>query len=223
MIYVVLSLGKSGSSLLAETLHKAGIPAFEHNSTHNGIDRYEDEKVCDVNRDFFYPNHQSMNITYPVIKETSPEVYDRMKCAVRDGASQYKDYCIKDPRMAYTYHLWEKVLPEHKLIIQFRNPSEVCEHYVNIKRKPGIPKNISDRYMHVYLKAMEHSNDHESLFISHCSLLNFELDKLAEFTGCTFEKNQAKELQYRCRNEHKYLRDDTRELFSKLIRLENVW
>ena len=223
MIYVVLSLGKSGSSLLASILHHNGIRAFEDSSI--GADtcgRYEDEKVCEVNRDYFYPHHQSLNMHYPVVAEASIGLQNRMRTVIRNGAAMYSDYCIKDPRMSYTYHLWEPLLPEHKLIIQFRHPCEVIQHYYRSKEQPLVPKNIADRYIHVYLKAIEHSKHRESLFISYESLRNPNTDKLSKFVGKEIVNKYISTRRYTCRDRERFARDDIIALYNRLKELESV-
>lgn len=135
MIYVVLGMHKSGTTLIAQTLHKSGINMgnFDLNQTYDKGNKYERLETQNINKRLLNcGNAHSLDVIQPISEN---EYYDKKliqnaQTMIDYLNSNYNDWGFKDPRTCLTYKFWKKILPEHKLIIVYRHPVEVEKHYV---------------------------------------------------------------------------------------------
>lgn len=133
MTYVVLGMHKSGTTLLAETLHKSGIDMVDQVPECDDYDfgaKYERRETLELNHRLlgWELNRNSLAIAgYPIV-ESSRKVIEDMRAvsARRNGADEWG---FKDPRTCLTYDVWRRVLPQHQLLAIFRDPYQVCRHY----------------------------------------------------------------------------------------------
>ena len=58
-----------------------------------------------------------------------------------DKFKKFSQWAIKDPRMLFTYKIWEKYLPEHKIIGTYRKPIEVA-HSLQVKNDIPISEGL---------------------------------------------------------------------------------
>jgi hypothetical protein len=133
MIYVVLGMHKSGTTLIAEVLHHSGISIVDDSDTNLDYDKgnkYERTSTKAVNHELLGSDGSfSLNVLAAKQLKASPELRQRMQQLVGDIGKTHPDWGFKDPRTCLTYPLWASVLPPHKLIVVYRSPREVWQHY----------------------------------------------------------------------------------------------
>ena len=137
MIYTVLGMHKSGTTLVSQILHHSGIPMDERIEANVSYDRgnqYERQSVLRVNLDLF-EEHRYSYFFDKNIEQMDPEgtFRQRTKSIIQKANAEGTDWGFKDPRVAVTYPIWEYNLPEHKIIYIFRDPSEIWPRYKYIK------------------------------------------------------------------------------------------
>lgn len=222
MIYVILTLGKSGSSLLASTFHHNGIPTFKSIiDDGENSQRYEDSMLCDFNRKLFGEKNHSLEMGYPIVIDMDDCTINIMTTIINNRFLQYNNYCLKDPRMAYVYKFWKQVLPEHKVIIQFRNPLEVVAHYNKKKEYTNVIENICKRYKYIYEESLANADD--PLFVSYDSLKNHELQHLEKLLGIKLNSQyDAEKHRRRVEGINIEIDDNTKNLYNKLLLLEKT-
>lgn len=133
MIYVVLGMHKSGTTLVAEILQKSGIPMIGDEDGDPSYDKgikYERISTANLNKDILNSwDVESFNIRHSENLDLSDKQRNRMIEIIRECQSRGSDWGFKDPRTCLTYELWDSHLPEHRLIAVYRQPTQVWLHY----------------------------------------------------------------------------------------------
>ena len=179
MLYIIMGTGKCGTSLIAETLHKSGIPMI----TNINLDkRHERVTTKMLNNGILRSNGVvSYRIKPPIQKGLSSFEIAWLK----DIISMQPDvWGFKDPRTILTYDLIRPHLPRHKLIMIYRHPVQVWHHY---KTWPWLASAITESWIQNN-KIMMNIYDRDS---KKCILLEYEkfmrwhneILRLAAFTG----------------------------------------
>ena len=132
MIYIVLGMHKSGTTLTAQLLSHAGINmGFDLDS---GDDDYEKEKcesrlLRNVNKALLNcGDAHSLNIRIPVTLNCTSQTDMGARHLIEQQA-KYPNWGMKDPRLVHTYSYWMGKLPAHKIIFVYRDPVRVADHY----------------------------------------------------------------------------------------------
>ncbi len=159
MIYIVLGMHKSGTTLIARLLHEAGIHMgnFRVDLGYDQDNTYERHEAQVLNRQLLHGCLvPSLGYLLRRHRQTAvnPAGYQRNQdstALVRFGKLQtvlqrpatavplrqlvtnlngrLADWGFKDPRTCLTYPAWRKVMGEHKLIIVFRSYTQLLRHY----------------------------------------------------------------------------------------------
>jgi hypothetical protein len=142
MLYIILAFGKSGTTLISQTLHKSGIAMVDDENIAGGYDQgnfYEREISLNINRELLsMGNGRRDSLVFPNLSNLAftPKQAKQIEEFIKNKELLRKDWGIKDPRMSLTYPLWEPFLPEHKLIVVYRHLDEIVCHYRRNHRWP---------------------------------------------------------------------------------------
>ena len=139
MIYLVLGMHKSGTTLVSQILHRSGIDmgdGFEVGGTYDQGNQWERREAFLVNLDLvgctegdYYSLDYYLEVEGPLLTQPGDQMRRMIEiCEARGG-----DWGFKEPLTCLTYRLWRKVLPPHKIVGVYRSPLEVINHY----RAPG--------------------------------------------------------------------------------------
>lgn len=131
MIYVILGMHKSGTSLISRILHHSGINMGDdidrQASRGKHYDKYERQLVLSINQDILGSEGiYSLDIEMPDPLQMTENQRIRMRKMIQDCEKQYDDWGFKEPRTCLTYPLWASELPEHKIIALYRSPYELA-------------------------------------------------------------------------------------------------
>jgi len=141
MIFIVLGMHKSGTTLVARTLHKSGIymgddfPA-DANYSKSKFEAKWPQKINDqllgVDRDLL-----SLNVTSGLLPNNieNSEIESMMYDGIRRMSAEHQDWGFKDPRTCLTYGYWKKTLQSHRVIVIYRDPVDVWRRYSRINRR----------------------------------------------------------------------------------------
>jgi hypothetical protein len=135
VIYVVLGMHKSGTTLVSQTLHKSGISMgreFDESRSYDQGNQWERreswlinlEIVGAVESGYFSLDRSTRHTGAP-----TPRIADRMRALIAAGSNEADDWGFKDPLSCLTYEQWAHVLPEHRVIAVYRDPGAVMRHY----------------------------------------------------------------------------------------------
>jgi hypothetical protein len=131
MIYLVLGCHKSGTTLVAEILHRAGIPMVEGDVGETDYDRGDFFERLD----WVYLNQDILGFGDPAETFPAPrkvQATDAQRRAIVENIElcqkAHEDWGFKDPRMCLSYPIWKEHLPEHVPIGIYRSLAEVWAH-----------------------------------------------------------------------------------------------
>lgn len=134
MIYVILGMHKSGTTLVAQILHHSGINMGEDiddQVTYDRGNKYERFSTREINKRILGYKDDGRFIDYQMPDELqiTEEQRARMHSVVRHCNETYGDWGFKDPRTSLDYPLWASELPEHKIIAIYRPVSEMWPRF----------------------------------------------------------------------------------------------
>lgn len=139
MIYVVLGMHKSGTTLVSQILHHSGVNMGEgvaSGGSYDGGNQYERESTWRLNEEILQARGvRSIHIDPPERVSLSQEQRARMRQIIDRCRRRYADWGFKDPRTCLTYPVWAEELPEHRLIVIFRHPAEPWPRYRPVHRR----------------------------------------------------------------------------------------
>lgn len=212
---LILGSGRSGTSMVAGTLAKAGyfmgdrlIPARDGNPKgffeDEEINRLNEELLAQVlpkrprfiGRYFFrdrplYGQKWLAQVPVGTTIPSNPQIIEKIK-----AIAQREPFCFKDPRFCYTLPVWRSCLNNVVFVCVFRDP---------ITTAKSIMKEVSyDQHLHyfnikfeqaldiwllMYKHILEiHQFEGEWLFLHYDQVLTGEgLEKLATFTGASID------------------------------------
>lgn len=150
MIVIVLGMHKSGTTLIAKTLHESGI--------HMGVEevgnypkcKYEDPRVSQITKKILYgsesQNRKSLdlpsssyfqdNIKIDIIAKIKDYILDRCK---KHGTN----WGFKFPDVTLCYDIWKDYLPFHKAVGVIRKREKIIEHYQKRRKNKSDIKTIN--------------------------------------------------------------------------------
>jgi hypothetical protein len=156
MIVFVLGMHKSGTTLVAETLHHSGIEmgVFDQRLGYDDRNTYERYEALDLNRGLLAAasirdregvrrSRLERDIAgYQPNTDTASFVRRRKLATVLAGAdvepfrrlaaelsAAHADWGFKDPRTCLTYDVWRRALPEHHVVGVYRRFDEVLSRF----------------------------------------------------------------------------------------------
>lgn len=141
MIYVVLGMHKSGTTLVARALHESGIPMgqeFPKDADYSSV-KYEARWAQEITDEILGLPRKclSLEVTSRSLPERSvgEDVLARIRAKATELDGRYAAWGFKDPRAALTYRYWKDALPEHRVIVVYRDPVEVWRRYARVNKK----------------------------------------------------------------------------------------
>jgi hypothetical protein len=133
MIYIILGMHKSGTTLISKMLHDSDVNMgdFDPTITYDQGNQYEREEFQKVNKDILgCEDANSTSVITPLNSTYQNTVLgDFIKEEIIKLNSSHIHWGFKDPRTCLTYNYWSQYLPEHKVIYVYRSPVEVWHHY----------------------------------------------------------------------------------------------
>jgi hypothetical protein len=165
MIYVVLGMHKSGTTLLAQILHASGIHMGEFDSEvgYDGGNHFERDDCREVNRDGlggaqiwplwlavarwlglekrYYVHSLSVTSRAVLAGEMSAATRGRMRQVISRADARHENWGFKDPSTCLIYPWWRSELPTHRVIAVYRGYGQLLKHYgVGSWRQLNVPR-----------------------------------------------------------------------------------
>lgn len=228
MIYVVLGMHKSGTTLVSEILHHSGISMGEIDTslTYDDANQYEDDASLHLNMELIGArDFEVLLVPAPDPPVATDDQLRRMREFVGRRSEDHADWGFKDPRTALVYPLWEEVLPEHRIIAVWRAPEEVWPRFA--APGPGLAHEEPRRAWNFVQRWCEHNdgivralrrttNDFILMNYGDFMMGDQDFERLQEFVGRPLRDRRRKEL-YRSRRK----RHLSYEISKRLVRWRN--
>jgi hypothetical protein len=146
MIYVVLGMARSGTTVLAETLHHSGIDMGEEidpSVPYDAKNDYERLATKAISQEILLGDRwrSSLNMPRPDRLVITPDQALRMSAIVEGLSSRGVDWGFKYPRTVFLYPEWAEVLGPHRVIAIYRDWREMWPRYRK-KRVRHHPANL---------------------------------------------------------------------------------
>ncbi|WP_417525547.1 sulfotransferase [Marinovum sp.] len=129
---VVLGMHKSGTTLVADTLHRSGIDMVgaEANGSYDDGNKMERAETRSLNMHLLGDDGvESLRLIRSLPEgRPDPALVDQAQSLIRKQGEA--PWGFKDPRTLLTFDFWQEVLDAPVLIGVFRDPVEVFGHYV---------------------------------------------------------------------------------------------
>jgi hypothetical protein len=133
VIYVILGMHKSGTTLISQILHHSGINMMDEVDPDLGYDqgnKWERDSTKSINHQLLdSAGAFSLKSLKPGPRSPAADLSCRMRDVIAACSRQHIDWGFKDPRTCLTYPIWARELPPHKLIVVYRLPREGWAHY----------------------------------------------------------------------------------------------
>jgi hypothetical protein len=133
MVYVILGMHKSGTTLVAQTLHHSGINMgadLSEDDLDYGSEKSESRQARLINSQILDSVGKfSLDVVPTFEPELNPEAEAQLRNFVTQQSQKYTKWGFKDPRTTLTYPVWKPLLGEHKLILVYRPMEYVWRHY----------------------------------------------------------------------------------------------
>lgn len=129
---VILGMHKSGTTLIADTLHRSGIAMVgaELAGGYDDGNKMERAETRALNMDLLGDDGiESFRLIQPLSADRITPAHQATARAMVEGLST-GPWGFKDPRTVLTFDFWQDVLDAPILIGVFRDPVEVFGHYV---------------------------------------------------------------------------------------------
>jgi hypothetical protein len=210
MIYVVLGMHKSGTTLVSQILHESGISMIEGTNRQQGYDAgqtYERQAVVDLNMAFLnWGNKTSLDVIPKEPVAVTQAQKEEMRAIIQACDDQHANWGFKDPRTCLTYESWLRELPSHRVVAIYRNYREVLQHYKpsNSLRFPYFKaKNALKAWIHYNERLLGILHHTKSPFVLLCygDLMTKEPEfgRLSDFVGLPLKDSRSPRL-YRNRS-----------------------
>ncbi len=132
MVYVILGMHKSGTTLVSQILHHSDINMgeFDDQVSYDGGNQYERISTYELNLDILgWKDDLTLYVRPPHELCLSAAQRTRMSQIIQKCQQTYTHWGFKDPRTCLTYPVWAEELPEHKIIAIYRSPNEIWPRY----------------------------------------------------------------------------------------------
>lgn len=130
MIVIVLGMSKSGTTLIARTLHHSG---FDMSPVHTGgyaLTKYEDPAMIKILQKML----QVDGLPSLYLPETIIWNNDIKKDIKKYLKTKYGDWGVKQPYLTLCYELIRPLLPEHIVVASKRSQEGLLHHYSKGKK-----------------------------------------------------------------------------------------
>lgn len=124
---VIAGFHRSGTSLLAELLHRGGLFVGEEllgALPSNPYGHFEDREVVDLHDAVLADNGVNWQITEPFVPRVEPDHWERLRDFVARRAAAHRRWGFKDPRVCLFLELWNHVASDMRVVVTYRSPAE---------------------------------------------------------------------------------------------------
>lgn len=190
---VILSLGRTGSSMLAQILRKMGVfmgYVFQQADHANPLGFWEDVAFQRLNE------HMIANLPTPrTVIRTEQDIWQNMAELViaRDREFRFGLWGWKNTHTALTITLWDSLLSNPRYIWLDRDREEIAESHF---RAWGVDKQLVRENYDIYTGAITaFLQDREYLYLTYDNLLATQnVEQIAAFLGIKGDVEQARDV-----------------------------
>ncbi|MCF6365446.1 MAG: sulfotransferase [Bacteroidales bacterium] len=225
--YIILGVHRSGTSLMSRIFEKTGIFTGKNQNINNEAKFFfqlnnqtlKANNSTAYNFDTFlrktqnenFLNEQAQRLKILVDKKIKSQFFGIRKVLKHQFTKEKIKWGFKDPRTVLLLPIWQKIFPEAKLLIIFRNPVDVCmsiyyfeqkRFLIKLKKRPNLKFEMQlEEAFKVWksfteiLYATSKNNTHNTLIVRYEDLHKKEvIQKIIKFTESKIEEKEISEM-----------------------------
>jgi len=213
LIYVILGMHKSGTTLVSQILHYSGINMGENIDAGVSYDqgnKYERASIMSLNLEILgLKTTRIIDFDAPGTLYITKNQRAHMRQIIQQCDETYADWGFKDPRTCLTYPLWASELPEYKIIVIYRSLGELWSRYRYKRlryyfRNPFKAWKLVKRWCEHNSRILTYLRSTQMEFVvlnyRDFMMVDSEFNRLQEFVGVKLNDRRQKKL-YRGRSE----------------------
>lgn len=154
MQLIVVGFHRSGTSLLTQLLHRAGLFVGDDllgAMPSNPYGHFEDREVLELHREILEDHGKGWQVDSPTAFSISPAQWGRMSDFVQKRMAQHQDWGFKEPRTCLFLGAWKYLLPQARFVVVYRDPGECV-------------RSLETRHAREYLEESGPLTDHARFF-----------------------------------------------------------
>lgn len=145
MQLIVVGFHRSGTSLLTQLLHRAGLFVGDDllgAMPSNPYGHFEDREVLEIHRQILDDHGQGWQVDQPTSFHISATQWERMRAFAHKRMAAHRNWGFKEPRVCLFLGAWKYLLPEARFLVIYRDPGECVRsmesrHAKDYLRKSG--------------------------------------------------------------------------------------
>lgn len=135
MIYLVLGMHKSGTTMVSQLMQDSGIDmgvVDRGDISYDEGEKFEDPWASLITKAVLRVpwRHNSLEIPDTGKIEADERLRVVAQRYVLDRSQGAQDWGFKEPRASLVYDFWREMLPEHKVVFVLRRPEEIWVRYM---------------------------------------------------------------------------------------------
>lgn len=127
MQLVVVGFHRSGTSLLTQLLHAAGLFVGDDllgARPSNPYGHFEDREVMDLHKSVLHGHGTNWQVDAPRLFHLDAVHWSRMQDFVGRRDAVHENWGFKDPRVCLFLGAWKHVMPQAKFVMVYRDPAD---------------------------------------------------------------------------------------------------
>lgn len=127
MQLIVVGFHRSGTSLLTQLLHSAGLFVGDEllgAMPSNPYGHFEDREVLEFHRQVMDDHDTGWQVDSPALFTLSPMHWSRMQDLIARRDAAHRNWGFKDPRVCFFLAAWKYLIPDAKFVVVYRDPSD---------------------------------------------------------------------------------------------------
>lgn len=124
---VVVGFHRSGTSLLSQLLHRAGLFLGDEllgAMPSNPYGHFEDVEIVRLHEAILRDHGDTWHVTRPSAFHIRPEHWATMQRHVQKRSAEHPIWGFKDPRVCFFLGAWKYLMPGSRFVVVYRDPAE---------------------------------------------------------------------------------------------------
>lgn len=144
MIVIILGMHKSGTTLVAKTLHESGVHMGVEGTGDYPKCKYEDPYISMITKQIIWGSQRRHSLDIPGEFNIDEKELLILKEYIKNRIKRHgTNWGFKFPDVTLMYDIWKDILPYHTAIGIKRDRKDIVAHYMRRRKQTHDPKKIN--------------------------------------------------------------------------------